>query len=173
VPELTSIRLPDWVVLVLQVALIVVVALVALRLARTFVHGVFQTLIEREAREGRARDLSKGEIQRRMNTLDSLGANMLQLLIVVIAALMILGLLGIDIGPAIAGLGIVGIAIGFGAQSLVRDYFNGVLILIENQYDKGDVVRIAGVEGTVEDLTLRRTTLRDFAGNVHTVPIPR
>jgi small conductance mechanosensitive channel len=105
-----------------------------------------------------------------MTTLDALGANVLQVLIVVIAALMILGRLGIDIGPAIAGLGIVGIAIGFGAQSLVRDYFNGVLILIENQYDKGDVVRIAGVEGTVEDLTLRRTTLRDFAGNVHTVP---
>ena len=52
----------------------------------------------------------------------------------------------------------------------MKDYFNGVLILIENQYGKGDVVRIAGVEGTVEDLTLRRTTLRDFAGNVHTVP---
>ena len=68
------------------------------------------------------------------------------------------------------GLGIVGIAIGFGAQSLVKDYFNGALILIENQYGKGDVVRIAGVEGTVEDLTLRRTTLRDFDGNVHTVP---
>jgi small conductance mechanosensitive channel len=169
-PDLGSIHLPDWVVLVLQIVLIVIVALIALRLARTFVHGVFQTLIDREATEGRARDLSRGEIQRRMSTLDSLGAGVIQFLIVVIAGLMILGRLGIDIGPAIAGLGIVGIAIGFGAQSLVRDYFNGVLILIENQYDKGDVVRIAGVEGTVEDLTLRRTTLRDFSGNVHTVP---
>jgi small conductance mechanosensitive channel len=83
---------------------------------------------------------------------------------------MILGRLGIDIGPAVAGLGIVGIAVGFGAQSLVKDYFNGALILIENQYGRGDVVRIAGVEGRVEDLTLRRTTLRDDEGNVHTVP---
>jgi small conductance mechanosensitive channel len=105
-----------------------------------------------------------------MDTLDSLGANLLQFFIVIIAGLMILGRLGVEIAPAIAGLGIVGIAIGFGAQTLVRDYFNGVLILIENQYGKGDVVRIAGVEGTVEDLTLRRTTLRDFSGNVHTVP---
>ena len=83
---------------------------------------------------------------------------------------MILGQLGLDIGPAVAGLGVVGIAVGFGAQSLVRDYLNGALILIENQFGKGDVVRIAGVAGTVEDFSLRRTTLRDLDGVVHTVP---
>ena len=83
---------------------------------------------------------------------------------------MILGQLGLDIGPAVAGLGVVGIAVGFGAQSLVRDYLNGALILIENQFGKGDVVRVAGVAGTVEDFTLRRTTLRDLDGVVHTVP---
>ena len=83
---------------------------------------------------------------------------------------MILGRLGLDIGPAVAGLGVVGIAVGFGAQILVRDYLNGALILIENQYAKGDVVRIGGVAGTVEDFTLRRTTLRDLDGVVHTVP---
>ena len=83
---------------------------------------------------------------------------------------MIMGRLGLDIGPAVAGLGVVGIAVGFGAQFLVRDYLNGALILIENQYAKGDVVRIGGVAGTVEDFTLRRTTLRDLDGIVHTVP---
>ena len=88
----------------------------------------------------------------------------------IIAGLMILGQLGLDIGPAVAGLGVVGIAVGFGAQFLVRDYLNGSLILIENQFARGDVVRIAGVEGTVEDFTLRRTTLRDLDGVVHTVP---
>jgi len=65
---------------------------------------------------------------------------------------------------------VVGIAVGFGAQSLVRDYLNGSLILIENQFGRGDVVRLAGVAGTVEDFTLRRTTLRDLDGVVHTVP---
>jgi len=70
----------------------------------------------------------------------------------------------------VAGLGVVGIAVGFGAQSLVRDYLNGALILIENQYSKGDVVSIAGVSGAVEDFSLRRTTLRDLDGIVHTVP---
>ena len=83
---------------------------------------------------------------------------------------MILGELDLDIGPAVAGLGVVGIAVGFGAQSLVKDYFNGALILIENQFSKGDVVSIAGVTGTVEDFSLRRTTLRDLDGVVHTVP---
>jgi moderate conductance mechanosensitive channel len=83
---------------------------------------------------------------------------------------MILGELDLDIVPAIAGLGVVGIAVGFGTQSIVRDYFTGALILIENQYSKGDVVTIAGVSGTVEDFSLRRTTLRDLDGIVHTVP---
>jgi small conductance mechanosensitive channel len=169
-PDLSRFVLPDWATLVLQILLILVVAALAFRYARGFVHGIFKTLLDRETREGASQQLTTAEVQRRMATLDALGANLVQFFIVVIAGLMILGRLGVDIGPAIAGLGIVGIAIGFGAQSLVRDYFNGVLILIENQYGKGDVVRIAGVEGTVEDLTLRRTTLRDFSGNVHTVP---
>ena len=69
--------------------------------------------------------------------------------VIVIAGLMILTTVGIDIGPAVAGLGVVGIAVGFGAQSLVRDYLNGCLILIENQFSRGDVVSVAGVTGTV------------------------
>jgi small conductance mechanosensitive channel len=170
VPDLSHVTLPDWAWIALQILLIVVVAWLALRFARGFVHGVFKALLDREASEGTAQELSAVELRRRIDTLDQLGANVLQFFIVTIAGLMILGRLGIDIGPAVAGLGIVGIAVGFGAQSLVKDYFNGALILIENQYGKGDVVRIAGVEGTVEDLTLRRTTLRDDEGNVHTVP---
>jgi moderate conductance mechanosensitive channel len=70
----------------------------------------------------------------------------------------------------VAGLGVVGVAVGFGAQHLVRDYLNGALILIENQFSKGDVIRAAGVSGTVEDFSLRRTTVRDLDGVVHTVP---
>jgi small conductance mechanosensitive channel len=155
---------------VLPVLLIIIAAYVALRLARLFVHGVVKTLLDREATEGTAQELSAVELKKRMDTLDALGANALQFLIVIIAGLMILGQLGLDIGPAVAGLGIVGIAVGFGAQFLVRDYLNGSLILIENQYARGDVVRLAGVEGTVEDFTLRRTTLRDLDGVVHTVP---
>jgi small-conductance mechanosensitive channel len=105
-----------------------------------------------------------------MDTLDELGSNVTRTFVVLIAGIMVLGALDLDIGPAVAGLGVIGIAVGFGAQSLVRDYLNGALILIENQYSKGDVVSIAGVSGAVEDFSLRRTTLRDLDGIVHTVP---
>jgi small conductance mechanosensitive channel len=126
--------------------------------------------MDREASEGTAQELSAVEVQKRIDTLDALGSNVLRFFVIVIAGLMILRTFGIDIAPAIAGLGIVGIAVGFGAQHLVRDYLNGALVLIENQFSKGDVVRIADVTGAVEDFSLRRTTLRDLDGNVHVVP---
>ena len=150
--------------------LIAVVAFLFLRLSRAFIHGVFKALMDREASEGTAQELSAVEVQKRIDTLDALGSNVLRFFILVIAGLMILGRFGIDIGPAVAGLGVVGIAVGFGAQHLVRDYLNGALIMVENQFSKGDVVKIAGVSGSVEDFSLRRTTLRDLDGNVHTVP---
>jgi small-conductance mechanosensitive channel len=154
----------------IPIAIVIVVAYAAVRLARLFVRGVVKALLDREASEGTAQELSAVELKKRMDTLDALGGRSLQALIVVIAALMILEEVGLNIAPAVAGLGVVGIAVGFGAQSLVRDYLNGALILVENQFGKGDVVRVAGVDGTVEDFTLRRTTLRDLDGVVHTVP---
>jgi small conductance mechanosensitive channel len=129
-----------------------------------------KALLDREATEGTAQELSAVEIRKRMDTLETLGTNVIRLFVFLIALVMILGELGLDIGPAVAGLGVGGIAVGFGTQSIVRDYFTGALILIENQYSKGDVVTIAGVSGTVEDFSLRRTTLRDLDGVVHTVP---
>jgi small conductance mechanosensitive channel len=153
-----------------SVALILVVAIVAMRLASLFVHGIVKALLDREATEGTAQELSAVELKKRMDTLDDLGAHAIQFFIVVIAALMVLGQLDLDIGPAVAGLGVIGIAVGFGAQALVHDYLNGALILLENQFSKGDVVRLAGVDGIVEDFNLRRTTLRDLDGVVHTVP---
>lgn len=155
---------------IVPIAIVVVVGYLFLRFSRLFIHRIFKALMDREATEGTAQELSAVEVQKRVETLDALGANVLRFFIVVIAGLMILGRFGIDIGPAVAGLGVVGIAVGFGAQHLVRDYLNGALILIENQFSKGDVVRIAGVAGAVEDFSLRRTTLRDLDGNVHTVP---
>ena len=82
----------------------------------------------------------------------------------------ILGVLSIDVKPLIASAGVAGLAIGFGAQTLVKDVLNGFFILLENQYDVGDVIKVATVQGTVEDMTLRRTVLRDADGTVHTIP---
>jgi small-conductance mechanosensitive channel len=153
-----------------HIALVVVVAFLALRFSRLAIHGIIQALLDREATEGTAQELSAIEVRKRMDTLDQLGSNVIRFFVIVIAGIMVLDLLGLDVGPAIAGLGVVGIAVGFGAQSLVRDYLNGALILVENQFSKGDVVSVAGVTGTVEDFSLRRTTLRDLDGIVHTVP---
>jgi small conductance mechanosensitive channel len=155
---------------ILPILLIVVIAALCIRIARTLIRGIVKALLDREVSEGTAQELSAVEVRKRMDTLDSLATNVIRLFILLIAGVMILGELKLNIGPAVAGLGIVGIAVGFGAQSLVKDYFNGALILIENQYSKGDVVSIAGVTGGVEDFSLRRTTLRDLDGVVHTVP---
>jgi len=168
---------PPWseVVLVLrdsglQILLIVIIAAVVFRFGRVAINGVVKALLDREATEGTAQELSAIEVRKRMDTLDALGSNVLRFFVVVIAGIMILGRIGLDVGPAVAGLGVIGIAVGFGAQSLVRDYLTGALVLVENQFSKGDVVTIAGVTGTVEDFSLRRTTLRDLDGIVHTVP---
>jgi small conductance mechanosensitive channel len=170
-PEITPAELAAFVRgTLLPAALVLFFAIVAMRLASVLVHGIVKTLIDREATEGTSQELSAVELKKRMDTLDDLGIRVIQVFIVAIAGLMLLGTLGLEIGPAVAGLGVIGIAVGFGAQTLVRDYLNGALILVENQFSKGDVVRIAGVAGTVEDFTLRRTTVRDIDGVVHTVP---
>ncbi|TAK01666.1 MAG: mechanosensitive ion channel family protein [Chloroflexota bacterium] len=154
----------------LPILLIIVVGYVLVRASRLFVRGVVKALMDREATEGTAQELSAVELTKRMDTLDQLGSNVLRFFVVIIAGLIALDRIGLEIGPAVAGLGVVGVALGFGAQHLVKDYLNGALILIENQFSKGDVIRVAGVAGTVEDFSLRRTTLRDLDGVVHTVP---
>ena len=111
--------------------------------------------------------------ERQRKRLGSLGRVFTQVaaaILYTIALIVVLGQLGINIGPVLAGAGIVGISVGLGAQSLFKDIFNGVFILLENQYDVGDVIKVAGVEGLVENLTLRNTRLRDIEGNVHVIP---
>ena len=105
-----------------------------------------------------------------LRTLSSVIHSVGLFIIMFVAALQILPLLGINMGPLLASAGIAGVAIGFGAQTLVRDFINGFFILVENQYDIGDTIKIAGVQGTVEAMTIRRTVLRDGDGTVHNVP---
>ena len=110
------------------------------------------------------------EIEKRTTTLSRVLVTAAIVLIAIAALFMILSEAGINITPVIAGFGIAGIAIGFGAQYLVRDLIAGFFILIENQYSVGDVVRIADIAGIVEEINLRRTILRDLDGIVHSVP---
>jgi small conductance mechanosensitive channel len=113
---------------------------------------------------------SKTAIKKRTDTLSNVFIQTGMVFVGVVAIFTIVAELGINIAPALAGLGVAGIAVGFGAQSLVKDIFNGILILLENQYGIGDVVKIAGITGLVEDVTLRRTVLRDLDGIVHSIP---
>lgn len=158
-----------WIV-VFQILLVVVATFVALRFAHVTVNAALDRLFAREVTEGAAQDVPQIEVERRRHTLEGLVYRAVRVMILIIAFLMTLRVLNLDIGPAIAGLGIAGLALSLGAQHLVRDYVAGAFVLIENQYSKGDVVTIAGVTGAVEDISLRRTTLRDFDGAVHYVP---
>src|SRR5215210_9520060 len=154
----------------IQLLLIAIVAYIAIRLARIAVRSFVAALLDRETVEGTSQELSAIEVGKRRDTLQGLGYALTRGFIVAVALVMALSALNLDIGPAIAGLGIAGVAVGLGAQHLVRDYLAGAFILVENHYGKGDVVKIADVTGTVEDFSLRRTTLRDFDGTVHSVP---
>ncbi len=116
------------------------------------------------------RKLPSGLRAQQIRTLASVLTSVGVFVIVFVAALEVLSLLGLNLGPLLASAGIAGLAIGFGAQTLVHDFINGFFILLENQYDIGDNIRIAGVKGTVEDMSLRRTVLRDDDGTVHIVP---
>jgi moderate conductance mechanosensitive channel len=110
------------------------------------------------------------EILQRIETLSHVLYRTALMLVVVLVGIMILTEVGLNVAPLIAGLGLVGLAVGFGAQSLVKDMINGIFILVDNQYSKGDVVTLAGMVGVVEDINLRRTVLRDLDGTVHFIP---
>ena len=163
-------EMPAWVEPALRVLLIAVVAVVAIVLLRKAVSVSVRGFIERRAVHTDSGSMPPVELERRVNTIARLAVQVGAGVILVIAGLMALGALGVDIGPAIAGLGVVGIAVGFGAQTLIRDWLAGIFVVLENQYSEGDHVRIAGVDGVVEEFGLRRTTLRDAEGTFHFVP---
>lgn len=110
------------------------------------------------------------EFQKRTQTLGTIVRYALIIAILSIASMTVLKELGINIGPVLAAAGIVGLAVGFGAQSLVKDVISGFFIILEDQIRVGDVVEIAGKSGLVEKISLKTTVLRDVAGNVHCVP---
>ena len=106
----------------------------------------------------------------RARTLLPLARSVFLVLLVLMTSLIVLSQLGIDIGPLLAGAGVVGLAIGFGSQALVRDFITGAFVLMEDQISVGDVVDVGGHGGVIEGISIRTLKLRDFAGSVHTIP---
>ena len=147
----------------LKVVLILVGALVAVRLAAFVTRRVENAFEDNDPS-------TMNEREKQAATLGKVIRNITRILVWGVAVMMVLKELGIDIGPILAGVGLMGLAVGFGAQSLVKDFLAGMFVLIENQYNVGDVIKVAGASGLVEKITLRATTLRDHEGNVHIIP---
>jgi small-conductance mechanosensitive channel len=108
--------------------------------------------------------------QARIQTLARVFRNTAGIVIAIVAGTLVLGELGVSVAPILATAGVAGVAIGFGAQSLIKDYFNGFFLLLEDQVRQGDVVEVAGKGGLVEEVTLRHVRLRDMEGHVHYIP---
>jgi small-conductance mechanosensitive channel len=106
----------------------------------------------------------------RIETLGNVFRYIFSVVITIVAGMLMLSEVGISIAPILATAGVAGIAIGFGAQSLIKDYFNGFFLLLEDQIRQGDVVTVANIGGLVEEITLRHVRLRDYDGNVHYIP---
>ena len=163
---ITGDRVTDWLVTHgLRIVVIVAVVAVVFLVFRAVVPHVVEATVRRQM-AGRPEE----ETSKRATTLVNAVLRTAEVVLAIIALLMVLPELSVNIGALLAGVGIAGIAIGFGAQTLVRDTLNGLFILIENQYGIGDVVTVAGVTGRVEEVNLRRTVLRDLDGVVHSVP---
>ena len=144
-------------------------SIVAIAVIAVIVLEVVTTLVDRYLTQVDER----GELverSQRARTLLPLARNALRVVVGVIAALMILSEIGLDIAPVLAGVGVAGLAIGFGAQTLVKDIITGLFILLEDSVAVGDVATAGGHTGTVEAITIRTIRMRDLQGHVHTVP---
>ncbi len=146
---------------ILHIIVILILTWLALRLAKRFSAGLIRLIIRKKEDE---------EFQKRTTTLGNIVRYALISIIVAISGITVLREVGIDTGPILATAGIGGLAIGFGAQSLVKDVISGFFILMEDQIRVGDVVEIGGKSGSVEKISLKTTVLRDMSGNVHYVP---
>jgi len=162
-------RAAEWLVRAgVSVAAVLVVTWGTARLYRMTVHR-FRDAVERKSLE-RADPGSHEEVRKRMLTLSGILRKAGTAAIWVIGGTIALKQTGVDIAPILAGAGIIGLAVGFGAQSLVRDVISGFFIILEDQIRVGDVAAINGTTGVVEEINLRTIVLRDLAGVVHTFP---
>jgi small conductance mechanosensitive channel len=152
----------DWISTSGLRIVIIVIAIVILQSLMKRVLARF-----RRVYEGR---LSAAAQLKRADTLTHVIRDIVRIVILVLGTMMILSEVGVDLKPLLAAAGVGGLAIGFGAQSLVKDVISGFFILLEDSVQVGDVVEIAGVGGVVEEVKLRTISLRDLSGNVHVVP---
>lgn len=146
----------------IRIGMIVLISALILRVVSRLIDRLFQS--HEDAQHALIRD------SRRLMTLRTVIKSFVRYMVYFVGGIMVLGELGVNTAGLVAGAGIAGVALGFGAQNLVRDVLTGFFILFEDQFAVGDYVSISGVSGVVEDIGLRVTKVRDFAGQLHVVP---
>lgn len=151
----------QWTMVAVRIALIATVAWVIKKLLHRTVFGLRTRLTA---------DVGDRETLKRAETLGRVIRYLISVVVSLVAVMLILSEVGISLAPILGAAGVVGLAVGFGAQSLVKDYFTGFFLLLENQVRQGDVVTLGGHTGAVEEVTLRFVQLRDYGGAVHFIP---
>jgi small conductance mechanosensitive channel len=162
--ELGVTEIPAWADLLIWSLNIIIILLLAF-VVRTLVGRLLTSVHARLTQRARGTEEKK-----RIDTIDRMLRYITSVVITVVTIMVVLSELGISIAPFLATAGVVGIAVSFGAQSLVKDYFTGFVMLLENQIRQGDFIEVAQRSGTVEEVTLRHVRLRDGEGVVHFVP---
>lgn len=180
--------LADWFVdRPLRILFIIVLAWIVVRVLRRVVDRFAAAIAERSAQPPDEEELPANPIMRRVAiltqferqreraqkraiTLGDMLESLVSIVVWTVAAFLILGEIGVSLGPLIASAGVVGIALGFGAQSIVRDFLAGIFVIIEDQYGVGDVIDTGEATGTVEEVGFRTTRIRDVSGVLWTVP---
>jgi small conductance mechanosensitive channel len=161
----TASTVTDLIVRPLSILIVVLVAALVARYGAKFIRRLLARVADKAAaRSGSTRAGA------RVATMSSLAANVWRLFVFVVAGAIVLGMLGINLTPLLASATIIGATLGFGAQQIVRDYFSGALMTMEDQYNIGDSVTVAGVTGVVEDVTMRVTRFRGVDGTLYVIP---
>ena len=161
----TASTVTDLVIRPLSILFVVIVALIVARYGAK----VIRRLLERVANQAATRSGSP-RAGARVTTMSGVMANVWRFFVFVVAGAIVLGMLGINLTPLLASATIIGATLGFGAQQIVRDYFSGILMTMEDQYNVGDSVTVGGVTGVVEDVTMRLTRFRGVDGTIYVIP---
>ncbi|HXZ61189.1 MAG TPA: mechanosensitive ion channel family protein [Acidimicrobiales bacterium] len=163
----TASDITDLIVRPLSILVVVAVALLVAHLGAKAIRRVLDRVASQAATRAGSGSQRAGA---RVATMSGVVANVWRIFVFVVGGAIVLGMLGVDLTPLLASATIIGATLGFGAQQIVRDYFSGVIMTMEDQYNVGDAVTVGGVTGTIEDVTMRLTRFRGVDGTVYIVP---
>lgn len=144
-----------------KIIIIIVVAFLVNRVLKVFIGKIVKKIVG---------NINKEASKKRFQTLISVFEGTANFVVGIVALLMILPEFGIDIGALLAGAGLIGLAVSMGSREIIADFMSGLFIILENQYQVGDEVNIAGIEGKVKAISLRRTVIKDELGTIHLIP---